>query len=77
MAKVIATVGPWTIEQDGTMNHDSMNYVIEGSRLGEDNWIQHMIEKRWVDPRIFVRAYLMACQIAGLKTVTISTSKMF
>ena len=77
MAKVIATVGPWQIEQDGTMIAENMNYIIDGSRLGEDNWIQHMLEKRWVDPRVFVRAYLMACQIAGLHTVTISTTKMF
>lgn len=77
MAQVIATIGPWSIEQDGTMTHESPKYYIEGSRLGEDNWIQHMLEKRWVDPRIFVRAYLYACQTAGLKQVTISTSKMF
>ena len=78
MAKVIATIDSWKIEEDGTMVHDGRPwYEIDGSRLGEDHWIQHMIAKNWVDARKFVRAYLYACQIAGLKQVTISTSKMF
>lgn len=70
-------VGPWKILRDGTMVHQSPSYDIEGARLGEDNWIQHMAEKRWVDLRVFVRAYLTACQVRGLRQVTISTTKMF
>lgn len=70
-------VGPWKILKDGTMLHASPAYDIDGDRLAEDNWIQHMAEKRWVDLRVFLRAYLTACQVRGLRTVTISTSKMF
>ena len=70
-------VGPWKILKDGTMLHASPAYDIAGDRLAEDNWIQHMADKRWVDLRVFVRAYLTACQVRGLRTVTISTSKMF
>lgn len=70
-------IGSWTIAKDGTMKHGSPLYEIEGDRLSEDNWIQHMTEKRWVDAREFIRAYLIACQVRGLNTVTISTHKMF
>lgn len=59
------------------MKHETPWYEIDGNRLAEDNWIQHMAEKRWVDPREFIRAYLLACQVRGLKSVTISTLKMF
>lgn len=62
---------------DGTMVHASPAYDIEGSRLTEPNWIQHMAEKRWVDLKIFVRAYLVACQVRSIKTVTIRTDMMF
>ena len=70
-------IGPWKILRDGTMEHESPGYYIEGHRLGEPNWIQHMAEKRWCDLRIFVRAYLFACQVRKLKTVTIRTDMMF
>lgn len=76
-AQAIYNVGPWAIEKDGTMVHNSPEYIIDGDRLREDNWIQHMAEKRWCDLRVFVRAYLLACQTAGLRSVTINTSKMF
>lgn len=70
-------IGSWKIEKDGTMVHQDTNYYIEGDRLSEDNWIQHMAEKKWVDLRQFVRAYLLACQVRGIKSVKISTSKMW
>ena len=70
-------VGSWTIEKDGTMTHDSPYYYIEGPRLGTENWITHMAGKRWVDLRTFVRAYFTACQVRGLRTVTLRTDFMF
>ena len=63
-------VGDWTIEPDGTMIH----HDIEGSRLTETNWIAHMAQKNWVNVRIFVRAYFMACQVRGIRTVTVKTN---
>lgn len=77
MNKQAYTVGPWKIMTDGTMIHESPAYDIEGARLDAPNWIQHMAEKRWVDLRVFLRAYLLACQVRGLKTVTIRTDMMF
>lgn len=70
-------IGPWTIMKDGTMVHASPAYDIDGDRLAEPNWIQHMAEKRWCDLRVFVRAYLIACQVRRIKTVTIHTDMMF
>lgn len=77
MNKEVMQIGPWKVMDDGTMLHASPAYVIDGVRLAEPNWIQHMAEKRWVDLRIFVRAYLSACRVRGLNTVTIRTDMMF
>ena len=67
-------VGDWTIEPDGTMVHESPAYDIEGTRLTDTNWIAHMAQKNWVNMRIFVRAYFMACQVRGIRTVTVKTN---
>lgn len=69
--KTLTTIGPWAIGTDGTMVHESPYYYIEGSRLNNENWILHMADKRWVDVRIFVRAFFTACRIRGLDKVTI------
>lgn len=70
-------IGSWFIEPDGSMTHASPAYDIDGARLAEGNWITHMAEKRWVDLREFVRAYFTACQIRGLRTVSLRTDFMF
>lgn len=70
-------VGTWAIDRAGNMYHASPAYDIDGSRLGDGNWITHMAAKRWVDMREFVRAYFTACQIRGLRTVSLRTDFMF
>jgi hypothetical protein len=61
----------WTVERDGTMVHKSTGYYIEATRLGE-NWLEHMAAKTWVNMKTFVKAYIRACYIAGVKTVRIT-----
>ena len=56
---------PWTIEKDGTMTHKDTNYIIEGYRLNEGNWIAHMAEKRWVNITDFLAAFFEAARVAG------------
>lgn len=67
----------WTIEADGTMVHKKNNYIIEGDRLNEGNWIAHMTEKRWCNLLDFLAAFFEACVRAGLKKVTIDPSYKF
>ena len=61
----------WTVEPDGTMSHKGVYYVIPADRLGE-NWLEHMSAKNWVDMNTFVRSYIRACYIAGVKSVQIT-----
>lgn len=75
--KKIEKIGPWSIEQDGTMVHESTNYYIEGARLNDENWLTHMARKKWVDMKEFVDAYFTACRVRGLDRVSIRTDLMW
>ena len=66
----------WEIQKDGTMVHKTPYYYIDGSRLDED-WIVHMSRKNWVDMKEFIRAYLTACRVRGIKMVNIRTDQLF
>lgn len=64
-------VREWTVEPDGSMVHNGRPfYEITGARL-EENWLEHMSEKTWVDMNTFVPAYITACYRAGVKSVEI------
>jgi hypothetical protein len=76
MNKNNTKIGTWEIEPDGSMLHEKPYYCIEGNRLGEGNWLTHMVAKNWVDAREFVRAYFIACQIRGLESVTLNPNYM-
>lgn len=63
----------WTVEDDGTMIYNGRGrYVIEGYRLADENWLDHMSQKSWVDMNTFVPAYLRACENAGVTTVKVT-----
>lgn len=60
----------WWISPQGDMNHVS-DYCINAYRLGEDDWILHLMEKSWFDANTFLPAYFEACRRAEIKTVEI------
>lgn len=61
----------WTVSKDGDISHKGNEYVIASFRLGAENWIGHMAEKRWVDMNTFIPAYIEACRRAGVTFVQI------
>lgn len=61
----------WKVEADGSMTHANPYYFIEACRLDE-NWLEHMSHKKWVNLDTFARAYIRACHIARVKTVNIT-----
>lgn len=67
----------WEIEPDGTMVHERTRYYILGESLCEGNWIVHMLQKTWVDPRGFIEAFFEACRVRGLDRVTLDPKITF
>lgn len=61
----------WKVGPDGSMTHEDPYYFIEGCRLDE-NWLEHMSQKKWVNMNTFVRAYIRACYTARVNTVQIT-----
>ena len=52
------TFGKWVVSKNGDMDYDN-RYFIDHSRLDED-WIQHLMEKGWIDFNTFIPAYIQA-----------------
>lgn len=61
----------WLVDKHGNMRHKREIYDIPAERLAE-NWLEHMSQKKWVKMETFVRAYIRACYLAGIKTVQIT-----
>ena len=61
----------WIVDKHGNMHHKERGYYITADRLAE-NWLEHMSGKGWVKMHTFVRAYIRACYIAGIKTEQIT-----
>lgn len=61
--------GKWVVCKNGDMDYNN-RYFIDHARL-EENWIQHLSEKGWIDFNDFIPAYLQALQNANKKTITI------
>ena len=58
----------WCLSADGDMACG--NYFIDKERLAE-NWIGHMMGKKWFDANTFIPAYVEACRRAGVRQVNI------
>lgn len=66
-----AQASDWAVDQYGNMEHKKTGYCITHERLDE-NWLEHMSEKTWVNMNTFVRAYIRACYLANVKKVSIT-----
>lgn len=66
--------GIWKVSNKGTLTckrDNGFTYDIHFDRLTENNWIQHMREKIWVDMNDFIPAYFEALRRRGIKELTI------
>jgi hypothetical protein len=63
--------GKWSVDKAGNMEYDKGKYYISRRRLQQDNWIIHLFQKRWIDWNEFMPAYLTACKINKIDSITI------
>ena len=61
----------WLIREDGFMLDKRTGYQIHPLELDMNNWLLHLLDKRWFDAETFLPAYLFACYKAGLKVIHI------
>jgi hypothetical protein len=74
------TLTMWRVDKDGNLvwvktkfGTNKTYYIIEKSRLTEDDWLTHMRGKMDVDEfGEFVCAYFKACEMAGIKELKIT-----
>lgn len=74
------TLTMWRVDKNGNLvwvknkyGNDKSDYIIEKSRLTEDDWLTHMKDKMDVDEYgEFVCAYFKACEMAGIKELKIT-----
>ena len=65
------TIKHWQVDEDGDLVFDGW-YRISRDRLAEPDWISHIRSKTWCNLNDFIPAYLKACEMAGIKSLTIS-----
>ena len=64
----------WKVYKNGDIFHKEMNYLIEGIRLQENDWIEHMIDKNWVNLNNFMPAYFQALANINISKINIIRS---
>lgn len=78
MKKEAKNFGEWHVTESGDMIHTDYKYKIDGYRLVskiDDNneWILHMMDKKWVDMNDFIPAYFHALKNLDTQYVEIKT----
>lgn len=67
-SSIVQIVGQWAITRYG-LDFIGPVYQIAKAQLPgqvDYSWVDHMSEKKWVDLKIFKRAYLAACKYHGV-----------
>jgi hypothetical protein len=59
----------WMVTQYG-LEAIEVDYPIEANRLNENDWLQHMAEKTWIDLEEFIVAYALALVLHGRAKMT-------
>ena len=57
--------GDWFMSTFGDLYNAWVDYSIPHTRLGEDDWILHLMNKDWFDANTFLPAYMEACRRCG------------
>ena len=65
--------GKWVVSSNGDLDYDN-RYFIDHTRLDED-WIQHLMEKGWINFNDFIPAYIEALYRANKTEITIKLYK--
>lgn len=63
--------GKWKVYQNGDIDFDNGYYFIDGSRLQDEDWIYHLLEKNWVNMNDFLPAYFQALQNVGIELIQV------
>jgi hypothetical protein len=61
--------GKWKVTKAGSLTHER-GYSIPFNRL-EENWIEHLDSKAWIDWNEFIPAYLQALKNKGVKDLNL------
>ena len=62
---ILARFGDWAICKDG-LNCLYINYHVAKTRFHESDWIEHVTEKPWVNPKDFIKAFETAKEMAAI-----------
>lgn len=54
------TFGKWKVSLNGDMVYDNGIYEIHSDQLKENNWINHLFGKNWINWNEFIPAYFQA-----------------
>lgn len=65
------TFGDWHVSEEGDMEFQDGRYFISSDRLTQDNWILHLMSKKWINFNEFIPAYFHALNITGNTTITL------
>jgi hypothetical protein len=64
LPQIIARFGDWAICEDG-IHCLYLRYYIDKVRLEEPDWIEHVTEKFWVNPKDFIDAFQTAREMVA------------
>lgn len=62
----------WWLSEAGDMYGGYYSFI-NADRLDEQDWLLHLMGKKWFDANTFLPAYMEACRRAGLREVKIIT----
>ena len=62
----------WWLSEAGDMYGGYYSFI-NAERLNEQDWLLHLMGKKWFDANTFLPAYMEACRRAGLREVKIIT----
>jgi hypothetical protein len=63
--------GKWKVYQNGDIDFDNGYYFIDGSRLQDEDWIYHLLEKNWVNMNDFLPAYFQALKNIDIELIQV------
>lgn len=63
--------GKWKVYQNGDIDFDNGHYFIDGSRLQDEDWIYHLLEKNWVNMNDFLPAYFQALKNIDIELIQV------
>ena len=63
----------WYLSPTGDMAYTGNLYPIYDYQLEQNDWMIHLMEKKWFDANTFIPAYFEACKRKGIQYLLIQT----